>query len=298
MLRSIPSLDPLIRKFSNEKFAHAINGAHGSWRAKVKEYLTTYALAADMYVRGGQPPDEARTKEIQDWLDGQYAWLDELQEAPGWKAETIVRLGAALKTFAEYKKRLWEAAQRLFDGGADPAFITTFARSIDVELTKAWNEGSRTAGIGPDEMGEADAKVLSDIIASENQYILNLANDIRAAKEGGMEQEKFETAFGNRINVWANRYTDVVNQAILYWGKKERLIWRYGSRENHCDTCGQLNGIVAFGEEWSRVGLHPQRPPNVKLECGGWNCGCTLTLTKERRTRNAIKRLRAIAGAR
>jgi hypothetical protein len=137
---------------------------------------------------------------------------------------------------------------------------------------------------------------LAGIIANENKFILGMASDIQAAAADGMEEEAFVSQFGNRVNVWSARYPDVVNQALLYFGKKEKLVWKLGKRENHCSTCPRLNGIVAFGDEFSRVGYHPQRPKNELLECQGWECACTLSPTKARRTYNALKKLQAIKG--
>lgn len=211
-------------------------------------------------------------------------------------ADSIAAWLGEYKTYDQYRTRLWAAALRLFHGGRDAGFLATFARSIDVELTKAWNEGADEIGIAPDEMTDRDMKVLGKIIANENKYTAGMADDIVQAKDDGMDPDQFERQFGNRVNVWANRWNDVRNQALLYFGKKQRLIWGLGHAENHCATCPQLNGIVAFGDEWSRVGFHPQRPPNNKLACGGWECGCDLSPTTQRRTTNALKKLRVIAG--
>ena len=290
-----PSIDPLIAKLQSLNWNSAIVKTHGGWKEKAKQYLTVYTMAAEITMQG--VPKDSRIAELQTWLNGEYKFIDALNaKEQDWKYKAMALIGARLKTFAEYHARLWRAALALFHGGADPSFIATFARSIDVELTKAWNSGSQSLGISPDEMTERDIKVLSQIIANENKFILGMASDIQAAAAEGMEEEAFASQFGNRVNVWAARYTDVVNQALLYFGKKEKLVWKIGNREKHCSTCPRLNGIVAFGDEWSRVGFHPQRPPNNLLECGGWECGCELLPTKARRTTNALKKLQAIKG--
>jgi hypothetical protein len=291
---SPPELTSLLAKFKRVNFNVGVTTGVRSWKGKAKQHFTAYVVAANVLTSG--IPDDAESQRIQEWLEGKYQYIDALDTTvPGWKASAVTILGAELKTFAEFHARLWRAALLLFSG-SDAGFVSTFARSIDVELTKAWNEGAASIGIEPDEMTDRDMKVLAGIISNENKYILGIANDIQAARENGMEPDQFERQFGNRVNVWSNRYTDVVNQALLYFGKKEKYIWVEGDTIEKCSTCPRLAGIIAFGDEWSRVGFHPQRPPNDKLECGGWNCHCRLEPTTKRRTTNALKKLRAIAG--
>ena len=96
--------------------------------------------------------------------------------------------------------------------------------------------------------------------------------------------------------MWAHRYTDVVNQAKVWFGKRKKvkLKWEMGATEEHCATCAALNGIVAYAEDWERSGIHPQNPPNQALECGGWRCDCALVPTTERATNNALERIQDI----
>jgi len=95
--------------------------------------------------------------------------------------------------------------------------------------------------------------------------------------------------------MWVNRYTDVKNQAKIYFGGKTRLMWVEGDTKEKCPTCLALNGIVAFAQEWEMSGVRPQSPPNEILNCGGWNCSCTLQVTDKRRSPNALQRIMDIA---
>lgn len=201
----------------------------------------------------------------------------------------------SLKTINEFRKRLWGAAQRLFDGGSRGDFTGTFARSIDVQLTEAWNKGAESVGVEPDEMTEDDLAILEAIINNENHFIRGISWDIVQAREEGLEQEAFASKFGARVDLWANRYNEVVNRARMQFGSKVRLKWVYGMTEDHCDQCRDLNGIVAFGREWQAARLHPQMPPNNLLGCEGWGCECQLVPTTERRTSRAMDRLTHIA---
>jgi hypothetical protein len=142
-------------------------------------------------------------------------------------------------------------------------------------------------------MEDDDLLVLEERIEQEQEFILGFASDIETAR---MEQKPIAPLY-NRVDMWANRYNDVKNQAIVHFGKRTKLEWQLGETEEHCGTCAELNGTVAFAYEWEQAGLRPQNAPNDMLECGGWQCGCQLTPTDKRRTRLAINKLMRIAEA-
>lgn len=215
--------------------------------------------------------------------------------------ETVVqllrRITRALKTYDEYRSRLWQAALRLFNGGKDASFISSFARSIDQQLTEAWNEGADAVGVAPEDMTEDDAAMLNGIIDNENTFLEGMGMDIAEARDSGMTEADFENKFGSRVDIWANRYNEVVNEAKVYFGGKQKLVWRLGATEKHCASCKALDGIVAWAQEWDQAGVKPQSPPNNTLECGGWNCDCSLDTTDQRRSANALNRIMDIATA-
>ena len=97
--------------------------------------------------------------------------------------------------------------------------------------------------------------------------------------------------------MWSNRYNEVVNEAKIWFGGKQRLKWKLGATEKHCTTCQALDGIVAYASEWEQSGLKPQNPPNPNLECGGWHCDCSLETTDEKRSPDALGTLMDLATA-
>ena len=96
-----------------------------------------------------------------------------------------------------------------------------------------------------------------------------------------------------RAKMWAARYNEAYNEAkamiALEMGGK--LKWVYGDAD-HCETCENLNGIVAYAKVWSDLDVHPQGAPNNHLQCGGWRCQCQLIPTNERQSRDAEKQIR------
>ena len=199
----------------------------------------------------------------------------------------------AIKTIGQYDRQLWSYALALFRGGDSGEFIDKFATAIKVQLTKAFHEGAGDIGVSPDEFTDADKKYLQVLIDSEYDHVLNLASDIEAARD--KTEEEFRTSFRSRIDLWINRYTEVVNDARIYFGGKTKLQWNLGETEEHCEQCIKLSGIIAFAYEWEESGIKPQNPPNPVLTCRGWKCDCTLDVTDKRRSPNALKRLMDIA---
>jgi len=202
------------------------------------------------------------------------------------------------KTYEQYRSRLWGAMSRLYNGGRDANFVSTFIRSIDVQLTEAWNKGADDVGVAPDEMTRTDTDILRAIIDNETQFIERIMGEIADDRDAGMVREDFDKKYGARVDLWANRYNETTNRARMQMGTKVRLEWVLGATEEHCETCAKLNGIVAFGIEWEQARFHPQMPPNDMIECGGWRCDCSLVPTNKRRTARALDRLTQIATAR
>lgn len=199
----------------------------------------------------------------------------------------------ALKSIGQYERQLWSYTLDLYRGGDVGAFIDDFAAAIENQLTRAWNEGAREVGVELGDMEDEDKQIIDDIVSSEYDHVLDLAQAIQDAQS--LDKDEFRSQFRSRIDLWINRYNDVRSQAMIYFGGKERLVWRMGATEEHCATCAALDGIVAYATEWEESGVAPQGAPNDALECGGWRCDCSLETTDQRRSAGALTRIMEIA---
>jgi hypothetical protein len=200
------------------------------------------------------------------------------------------------KSIETYDRQLWSYALDLYRTGDGGVFLDKFIAAIANQLTRAWNEGAREVGVDPKEMTDDDRAELKAIIDGEYDQIIKLAEAIMESRSGTLDE--FRQKFRSRIDLWVNRYTDVIGRARVYFGGKTRLKWTLGKTEEHCETCATLNGIVAFASEWELAGIKPQSPPNSMLACSGWNCDCSLDVTDRRRSPNALDTLMNIATAR
>lgn len=202
-----------------------------------------------------------------------------------------------IKTEEMFLRQLRTYCLQLFRGElGEFAWIDDMSTTIADQMGKAWREGARAVEVEPSEFTDEDIEELDKIIRSEYEYVLALGSDILTLRLMGGMLEDYRNKFASRIEVWAHRYTDVVNQAKVWFGKRKKvkLKWQFGATEEHCATCAALNGIVAYAEDWEQSMVHPQNPPNQALECGGWRCDCALVPTTERATNNALERIQDI----
>lgn len=192
-----------------------------------------------------------------------------------------------LKTLAGYQLNLRAAVSGLWAGhlDLDAAFSGVF-RAIDRGLPQAWAEGAAECGIKPDEYTPDERTALAQAIANEKNHVFGLLDWVEQnSKENG---GKRGTAY-SRLDIWINRYRDVVNKAKTSACADMKMRWTLGPTE-HCTTCVKLSGKIKRGSYWNSHVL-PQNPPNGLLECGGWNCQCTLQPTDAKASPGPLPRL-------
>jgi len=201
--------------------------------------------------------------------------------------EDLITNIEGLRTVAYFERAMRSAILNFFRGDYDAfEFIGRMVDLIEVQYRKAWYEGMRAVGADPkSDMTDEFEAVLRGEIGNMDGYIIALAEDIDKAR--GLEGADIQK-FYVRVDLWTNRYNEIVNLAKMTVGGKERLVWRLGRTEQHCGTCLTLHGVVAYADEWRASGYKPQSAPNPLLECGGWRCDCSLVPTKKYRTRGGI----------
>ena len=205
----------------------------------------------------------------------------------------------AWKTVGYYSQALRRNVRELYSGSmGEREFVDRLFVLVDEQLTRAWNEGMRVNGLDPkSDMIDEWQEVLDEVKLKELDYVDDFAREIiQQAADDEATGVNHLVQYLSRADVWANRYTDMVNTATMTTAEgKDRLKWVFGDTD-HCTTCEALNGIIAFNREWQEANVRPQSPPNHDLECGGWRCQCRLEPTDARRTRNALQKILAAMG--
>jgi len=90
-----------------------------------------------------------------------------------------------------------------------------------------------------------------------------------ARDESGYDQ------FRSRVRMWAHRYDEMRNRALLFAGGNTLLTWEYGATEEHCTDCKEYEGTTRAAVEWQKIFNETgHRPQARKLSCNGYNCDC------------------------
>lgn len=197
----------------------------------------------------------------------------------------LIYIYTGVKTVDYYQRVLWGNVRDLYnDKMSEDAFIDDLVRLIDEQLRRAWNQGMRENDLDPErDMTPEWEDHLQEIMTNELDYVETFARDIREAADNGEQVDQFRS----RVDIWTNRYNEVVNDAKVTTRPEDRFKWVFGDTI-HCSTCAALNGIIATAKQWDESGYKPQSPPNDKLECGGWHCQCQYEYTEEPVTEGGI----------
>lgn len=235
------------------------------------------------------------------------------------KAYLYSKRNNSYKTIDAFDRQLWNAALSFYRGDTDAfGFIDDMTSSIETQINKAWREGMKEMGADPADITDGEQFQLDGVIANENEYILNLAQDIEDARLAKIKLlsdntdkdkinsintealDKFRSTFRPRIDMWVNRYRETKNRAIQqYADKGQKLKWVLGPTEKHCHSgdvtgkigCADLDGIVLYSKEWEQIGVLPNEADSKILACGGWRCECKLEPTTERRTSSGLTKI-------
>lgn len=200
---------------------------------------------------------------------------------------------------AGYRREIRAGARGLWVGALDyyQAYDSLFT-TISNRIPQAWHEGAKTCGILPSELSPIERQALQQAVTSEISHIDGLLTYIEEhskAKGGKLGVVGGTSGIMVRVEMWVNRYTDVVNHAKVMACADQKLKWvLHGAfvTKEPCNTCAnKLNGKVKRASYWQRVGVRPQNPPNWALDCGGWGCGCAFLLTDEPLSRGPLPKL-------
>lgn len=200
-----------------------------------------------------------------------------------------------LKTYDYFLRHINGLVRGVYTGNVGGEMIDVMANLIQGQLTDAYNQAWKDDGNKlplPDFLD----KSLTEAIANQYSYVDQFYRDIVDARIDNTSIEPLMV----RASLWANRYNEATSEAVRLMALENggKLVWKLGETEKHCSTCAALNNKVAYAKEWESSGLKPQNAPNKLLECGGWQCDCSLEPTDKRRSAKVLVELWAIAAAR
>jgi len=190
-----------------------------------------------------------------------------------------------------YRKSLRDNVRGYRTGAFDYIqFWEVMVATIERRLPQAWYEGAKECGITPAELSLEERQALRNAVTNEINFIHKLAWAIEGDIEKYPERRTPTKGLFSRLDLWAQRYTDLQTRARLMACDDQKLKWVMGPTKEHCRSCLRLSNKVKRASYWKRVNVYPQRPINHNLECQGFG-QCQLLPTDERCSPGPLPRL-------
>ena len=189
--------------------------------------------------------------------------------------EAMDWIDAAIKTTSYYDRVMWKAVRDAYSGLLTAyEFEDIMLKQISFQFRRGWLAGLRELGLSMTPEMEAE---LQAAMVEEIGYVQKLMDDIRQAAidESGHDQ------FRDRVRMWAHRYDEMRNRALLFAGGNTLLTWEYGATEDHCTDCKEYESTTRTAIDWQKY----EAPQSRELECGGWRCDCKLVIVDAPRYR-------------
>lgn len=187
-----------------------------------------------------------------------------------------------------YRTSLRSAVYGLWSGKLLYAdFVNAMESAIDRNFRVAWRDALKKYNLKMEDMSGAEQLELGKSILEEFGYIDAFGEFILAHnKAGGFKLGDLM----NRMEMWANRYNQLYNKALVMAGNDQPLEWIIGPTEEHCGDCSYYNGKVKRASYWQENAILPQ---SHELECKGYQCKCMLVPTDKPLTRGKLRSIRS-----
>jgi hypothetical protein len=150
-----------------------------------------------------------------------------------------------------------------FRASAQRAMVEAFGSATDA----AYVEGGGELPLDDDTLAWFNGRV-----SQEMGFIDQLFDGLRE-KRGDVSAEAEAEA---RAEAYSRTLDGIYGEAMMRGSKNVMLTWHLGATEKHCKTCAQLDG-KSHRISWFIDHDYIPRKPGASMECGGWNCDCSLT---------------------
>jgi hypothetical protein len=156
-------------------------------------------------------------------------------------------------------------------------YITTHKAAMATAVSRAYIETADIAyvdGGGSLPMDEDTAAWARGQLDAQLGFVDELFEHLREVrKSGSFDAGSIASA---RADGYASALDGFANEARLRGSKNMMVTWHLGATEKHCKTCAGLDG-KRHKISWFVDRNYIPRKPGADLECGGWNCDCSLT---------------------
>lgn len=184
----------------------------------------------------------------------------------------IKALGGYEQVRNEYWASVYDAVEGYLTGNRP---ITAFRSSMYNAMNSAFQTAAELGyveGGGEVPLDKVTQSWIDGEILAEKENIKNLFGDLRKNWES---KDAIKEAFA-RANGYSGKLDSIFTQGMMNGANNPMLTWHLGATEVHCTTCAQLDGKSHRAQWYIDRGYIPRRP-YAEMECGGFNCDCSLT---------------------
>jgi hypothetical protein len=183
----------------------------------------------------------------------------------------------AVKAYEDIRYRFVSALEDTLTGANDADFNrrragTIIRALIAKEGREAYKEGLAQGGVEVDVLEGSDLDAYNRLVTEASGYVSNLTERIYTQ---GLSPDQVRLS----ADAWSNKTLQKFYQWGIESGDKNGVyVWKVGPTE-HCPDCARLKGQIHRFGEWRKSGW---MPGSDKLDCGGYQCQCSLVKTKGR----------------
>lgn len=142
--------------------------------------------------------------------------------------------------------------------------------AFEIAFIAGWADGGASGEIPPDLRTWLNGQINSQLV-----YIDGVFEELKNLRAEG-DRDAQSAFVGARADGYSGSLVGVYAYAKMNADKYKIGVWRVGATETHCTTCGSLDGQVRTIQSFLDAGLIPQQKGSATLECGGWQCQCTI----------------------
>lgn len=119
------------------------------------------------------------------------------------------------------------------------------------------------------DLTDEDRQAIDELYGDQEDFVAGFVADARGAKK----EPDLRAAILARLALWGAAIAAVGFVAQAINAPDERVTWRLGRTEEHCDTCRRLDGQT-HSRDWFYIRGYSPATPGAAMTCGGWNCDC------------------------